>query len=98
MSSTYLYSEGYLNVSGQQLEIENSVVPSGHKWSRLRAHGSLNQAQNEGVGAITQSLIDYGYLKKTADTPMFNLNGLYMESVDSEWFRVYVLEYAPPSN
>ena len=91
-----IYSDVYSNVSGQVLEIDKTLIPPGHLWSRLFATRVLIGDDYNQRGYITQKLIDLGYIAKAVYSPIIPLGFLFLQSSDSDaWFGVDAVEVDP---
>lgn len=91
-----IYSEVYSNVSGQVLEIDKSLVPAGHLWSRLFYTRVLIGDDYTNRGYITQVLIRQGLIAKAIYSPIIPQGYLFLQSYESDtWFEVDALEVDP---
>jgi hypothetical protein len=96
---TLLYTNVYQNVSNQVLEIDKSLVPPGHLWSRLFATRYLTGEDYTDRGYITQKLIDLGYIAKSVYSPVIPPAYLFLQSYESEtWFQIDAIEVDPENS
>lgn len=92
-----IYSDVYSNVSGQVLEIDKTLIPPGHLWSRLFATRVLIGDDYSLRGYITQKLIDLGYIAKAVYSPIIPLGFFFLQSAESKtWFQVDAVEIDAP--
>lgn len=81
------YGFYYQNVSKQTLEIEGSVVPSGHFWARKDVDQFLTDQEASSRGYATQVLIDKGYIVSRAYVPTFTA-GVHIVNESGYVFRL----------
>jgi hypothetical protein len=88
-----IFSDVFQNVSNQVLEIDQTLVPPGHLWSRLLANRVLIGDAYTDRGYITQVLIRQGLIAMAAYTPVFPPNFFYLQSYESNtWFVINAVE------
>lgn len=87
-----IYSEGYKNVSGQVLEVENQSVPPNHEWSQLLSQRHLSKNQTDNRGYATQKLIDRGFISKSTIIPVIKKGQMYIQSESGVWWQLEAVE------